>query len=117
MDDELLERVDDAIEDALLAHESLDNDSRCSCGVINNMDGDVLHCHRLGEISWAVRGVFAELLGREQRTCDDGAGGVSTNWKTGETTSHFKPCTRQSRWVTKWVTDDTPALDINLLHW
>jgi hypothetical protein len=115
MDDELLERIDDAIERALWAHESLDNDSRCSCGARNNMDGDVLHSHRLGAISWEVRGVLAGMLTREQQTLADGMGGISTNWKTGETTVHSRPCTRMSRWVTKWATDETPVLDISLL--
>lgn len=54
-DDELQDRIDDAMEDVLLAHEPLDNDSRCSCGARNNMDGDVLHGHRLGLLSEAVR--------------------------------------------------------------
>lgn len=56
--EQLLDRVDDAIETVLLAHESLDNDSRCSCGVRNNMDGDVLHGHRVGAVSAAVRRVL-----------------------------------------------------------
>lgn len=62
MNDELLDRVDDAIENAMLSHESLNNDSVCSCGVVNNMDGDVLHGHRLGAVSAAVRGALASEL-------------------------------------------------------
>jgi hypothetical protein len=61
VNDDLLERVDDAIDDALLAHEALDNDGRCSCGVKNNMDGDVLHAHRFGVVSEAVRNVLVGL--------------------------------------------------------
>lgn len=56
--EELLDRVDDATWSALAAHESLDNDSRCSCGARNNMDGDVLHGHRSGAVSQAVRRIL-----------------------------------------------------------
>jgi hypothetical protein len=50
--------------------------------------------------------LLADLnLLRERRTLPDGMGGVTTNWKTGETTFHSRPCTAQSRWVTNWVTD------------
>ena len=52
--DEQCDVVDDAIENALLAHEPVDNDSRCSCGALNNMDGDVLHGHRMGVLTAAV---------------------------------------------------------------
>ena len=58
IDEETLERIDDALENALIAHEPLDNDSRCRCGARNNMDGDVLHGHRLGALSQAVRGAL-----------------------------------------------------------
>jgi hypothetical protein len=40
----------------------------------------------------------------EERTLADGAGGISTNYNTGEVTSYMKPCTRQRRWVTDWET-------------
>jgi hypothetical protein len=103
MNDALLELIDDAIEDTLLAHAALDNDSRCSCGARNNMDGDVLHGHRLGAVSEAVRAVLSANLIEEQRTLTDGEGGMTTDYKTGETTVHGKPCTRQSRWATPWL--------------
>lgn len=59
--DEQCDAIEDAIEYALLMHQSLNNDSRCSCGAENNMDGDVLHGHRLGEISHAVMCATARL--------------------------------------------------------
>jgi hypothetical protein len=49
-----VERLDDAIDTAMLMHESVANDSRCSCGARNNMDGDVLHAHRVGMVTYAV---------------------------------------------------------------
>lgn len=52
---------------------------------------------------------------QEQRTLADGMGGISTNYKTGETTVTSRPCTRQSRWVTPWVNDTTPVLDTTVL--
>lgn len=59
--DEFLDRIDDAIEDALLAH-APHIDSRCSCGAVNNVDGDVLHAHRVGAVSEAVRKALKEGL-------------------------------------------------------
>ena len=56
--EETLERIDDAIEDTLWMHEVVGYDHACSCGVKNNMDGDVLHGHRLGVLSDAVRGAL-----------------------------------------------------------
>lgn len=53
--------IDDAIEDAMLKHEALDNDSRCRCGVRNNMDGDVLHGHLVGMVCKAVHDVIVSL--------------------------------------------------------
>lgn len=47
--------------------------------------------------------VLASLnLTEETRELADGMGGMSTNWKTGETTSYFRPCTRQRRLVGPW---------------
>lgn len=58
--------------------------------------------------------VAAFNFASEHRTLPDGMGGISTNWKTGETTTHCRPCTRQSRWVTTWTNElwdaKTPAL-------
>lgn len=45
-------------------------------------------------------------LTRDERTLADGMAGMSTNYKTGETTVHSRPCTRQSRYATQWVSDD-----------
>lgn len=87
-DDELMDRIDDAIENAMLAHESMNNDSECSCGARNNMDGDVLFSHRFGIVSNAVHDVLGEMH-REERTLADGEGG-----------------TRLTRWVTEWINDD-----------
>jgi hypothetical protein len=56
------------------------------------------------DLDHAAAAVLAALnLTEETRTLADGMGGLSTNWKTGETTSHFRPCTRQRRWVSAWV--------------
>ncbi len=59
--DEQFDVLDEAIDEAMWDHESLDNDSRCSCGVVNNMDGDVLHGHRVGVVSEAVRSAILSL--------------------------------------------------------
>lgn len=59
--DEQCDVIEDAIEYALLMHQSLDNDSRCSCGAVNNLDGDVLHGHRMGVLSSAVMRAIASL--------------------------------------------------------
>lgn len=55
-----------------------------------------------------VAGVLVEALGltEEQRQLADGYGGISTNWKTGKTTVHSRPCTVESRWVTPWAAAD-----------
>lgn len=53
--DELSDRLDNAIELAMAHHESVKDDSECSCGVRNNMDGDVLFSHRVGAVQDAVR--------------------------------------------------------------
>lgn len=39
---------------------------------------------------------------REFRTLDDGMGGMTTDARTGKTTVHSRPNTRQQRWVTPW---------------
>jgi hypothetical protein len=58
--------------------------------------------------------VIKELnLHTEGRQLSDGEGGMSTNWKTGETTIHSKPCTLQIRWVTNWVNDNNMTLPLN----
>lgn len=59
--DEQCDLIDDAIEDVLLAHEPKDNDSRCSCGAVNNMDGDMLHGHRMGVVTAAVHNAILKL--------------------------------------------------------
>lgn len=51
----LRERLADEIETTLTAHEPRNNDSHCTCGVRNNMDGDVLHSHRMTQIDAAIR--------------------------------------------------------------
>lgn len=102
--DELLELIEDVVYRVTFEHDALDRDSRCRCGVVNNMDGDVLHTHRVGAMMEAIEDVLVQNLREEQRTLADGQGGMSTNWKTGETTSTSVPCTRQSRWATPWLT-------------
>jgi hypothetical protein len=67
----VLERLDDAIEAVMLGHEPLDNDSRCSCGTRNNMDGDVLHLHRMGLMSDAVRKVLEPQHDSTNNLSDD----------------------------------------------
>ena len=113
MNDELMELLEDAVDRITYEHESLDNDSRCRCGAVNNMDGDALFNHRVGAMMEAIEAVLSQNMHEEQRTLADGEGGMSTNWRTGETTVHHKPCTRQSRWVTPWLTTpeaSTPEL-------
>lgn len=56
--DELLDDIDDVVETAMADHESVRNDSACSCGVRNNMDGDVLFTHRVGVVLAAIRTVL-----------------------------------------------------------
>jgi len=53
--------IDDAIEDAMAQHESQNSDSVCTCGVVNNMDGDVLFSHRVGAVSAAVHDAILGL--------------------------------------------------------
>lgn len=61
-------------------------------------------------LNMAQAAIDALQLTREQQTLADGSGGISTNWKTGETTVHSRPCTRMSRYVTPWVVVDGAAL-------
>lgn len=103
MSDELLELIDDAIELAMARHESLNDDSVCTCGQVNNMDGDVLFSHRVAMVSDAVHRMLDANMVEERRTLNDGIGGVSTNWQTGEMSFVSRPCTVQSRWVTPWL--------------
>jgi hypothetical protein len=57
--DRLLDRIDDAIETSMSSHE--ETDDVCSCGVRNNMDGDVLFSHRVGSVIDAVHAVLPKL--------------------------------------------------------
>ncbi len=57
-----------------------------------------------GDFYRAQADAAISALDRETRTLADGEGGMSTNWRTGETTIHSKPCTRQSRLVGPWET-------------
>lgn len=59
--DDQAEIIDDAIEQALNDHDTWANGSQCSCGVKDNMDGDVLFSHRLGVISAAVHNAILSL--------------------------------------------------------
>lgn len=56
--DALWDRIDDAIETAVWTHERQDGDGQCQCGAVNNMDGDILPCHRAGAVMQAVRAAF-----------------------------------------------------------
>lgn len=58
MSDELLELIEDVVDRVTYEHDALDNDSRCRCGVVNNMDGDVLHSHRVGAMVEAIEAVL-----------------------------------------------------------
>lgn len=58
MDDETLDRIGDAVWSAMASHESLQRDSVCTCGVVNNMDGDVLFSHRVSMVIEAVEGAL-----------------------------------------------------------
>lgn len=62
--DELSEQLTDAVERVLNTHASLDNDSRCSCGARNNMDGDVLDSHRISLVGDAIDSVLAAAPGQ-----------------------------------------------------
>lgn len=101
--DELFELIDDAIEDALYAHQPVSHGDKCSCGTVNNMDGDVLPAHWLGVLSEAVRDVLMRNLREERRTLADGMGGMTIDTKTGITVTHHRPCTTQCRWSTSWL--------------
>lgn len=64
----------------------------CTCG----WQGGVHAVHVAERIEAEFR--FTE----ETRHLEDGSGGISTNWKTGVTTSHCKPATGVRRWVSAW---------------
>lgn len=57
--DRLAESITDAIETVLDQHEFMHNTSRCSCGLRNNMDGDLLDLHRVSLIGETVRNTLA----------------------------------------------------------
>lgn len=65
--DTLCEQLTDAVERVLDVHDMLENGQSCSCGARNNMDGDLLHGHRIGTVSSVievvVRGFFNLPLG------------------------------------------------------
>lgn len=54
----LADTITDAVEDVVNAHEFERNGSVCSCGLRNNLDGDVLYLHRISLIGSAIRGVL-----------------------------------------------------------
>jgi hypothetical protein len=83
-------------------HAALDNWRECGCGEWRAWNSDGTPNGNFEEhVAEAV--VAALGLTEETRTLADGMAGQTTNWKTGETTSHSRPCTRQSRLVTPWV--------------
>lgn len=56
--EQLLEQLDYFIETVMLKHDMCMDDAACSCGARNNMDGDVLHGHRLGVLSEGIEEIF-----------------------------------------------------------
>lgn len=79
---------------------------RCACGWVSPEE----HCTWTDHPEHVADAVIRELgLRRETRTLEDGYGGISTDYKTGITTRHFKPPTRQTRYVTDWFADDGPT--------
>jgi hypothetical protein len=111
VDESLFDRIDDAIEDVLNGHQPLNNDSQCSCGARNNMDGDVLHGHRLSELSDAVRHVLDEFgfHAEYHPTCpisvpefhEDGSPVIEDRVIPNVQKHHFEWVPKQ-RWVTDW---------------
>lgn len=71
-----------------------------SCG----LDADGYDATDLQDIA----AVIVEKLGltADHRRLADGESGMSTNWKTGETTHHYMPQTEMRRWVTPWETTE-----------
>lgn len=57
--DRLAESITDAIETILDQHEFTTQSGQCSCGLRNNMDGDVLDLHRISLVGEAVRNTLA----------------------------------------------------------
>jgi hypothetical protein len=57
--DRLAESITDAIETILDQHEFTTQSGQCSCGLRNNMDGDVLDLHRISLIGETVRNTLA----------------------------------------------------------
>ncbi|AKU45469.1 recombination directionality factor [Mycobacterium phage Nhonho] len=53
----LTEAITDAVETVLNNHHEVNNGTECRCGVLNNMDGDVVHSHIMSEFESAVRTV------------------------------------------------------------
>lgn len=87
------------IADVFLAHtpSGAEGASLVSCWCGERFDTFAHHAEH------AAAAVIGSLgMAPESRTLADGSGGVSTNWKTGETTVHSRPCTRQIRWATRW---------------
>lgn len=74
----------------------------CSCGWQSSTPGNTSIEHN-DHVAYAV--IAALGLKHEHRSLGDGEGGVSINYKTGKRTSHFRPCTRQHRYVTEWEND------------
>lgn len=57
LDESLHDKLVDAVETVLLAHEHIP-DVVCTCGARNNMDGDLLHSHRISLIDNAIEDVL-----------------------------------------------------------
>lgn len=99
--------IDDAIWLAMGQHEPLKNDSVCTCGVRNNMDGDVLFSHRYSVVSDAAnaaltKGLAALELREETRTNAMSSAGMTVDSKTGEVT-HHSDIRYDRRWVSSWT--------------
>lgn len=52
------DNITQAVEEVIWVHDFGDRDRMCSCGVLNNMDGDLLQLHRTSLIGAAIRGVL-----------------------------------------------------------
>jgi ABC-type uncharacterized transport system ATPase subunit len=83
------------IETGLIVFDSTGSEVDKRFAAIQSMSADRLASKLVAELG----------VTREERTLADGMGGVSRNHKTGETTVHSKPCTRQFRYVTEWVSE------------
>lgn len=60
--DTIAETVTDAVESVLDGHDFSTTDSECSCGLRDNMDGDVLILHRISLIGRMVDRALASVL-------------------------------------------------------